>query len=184
MPRTMEELLTRPGVARKTANVVLGSGYGIADGVVVDTHVERLSRRLGLSRGKNPEAIEQDLMRVVPRDSWIDLGHLLIWHGRQVCQARKPACDACPVRPLCPSAAIFLAGGRPAWERNGASGAATKSKGKAAPARAEARAAAKKKPAKKRPATKKPATKMPATKKPATKKPATKKPGARSGRKK
>ncbi|HEU4333715.1 MAG TPA: endonuclease III [Candidatus Eisenbacteria bacterium] len=171
VPHTMEELLTLPGVARKTANVVLGSGYGIAVGVVVDTHVERLSRRLGLSRGKDPVAIEQDLMRVVPRDSWIDIGHLLIWHGRQVCQARKPACDACPVRALCPSAEIFLAGGRPAWERNGATGAATKKKGTVA--------AMKKPAAKKQPAAKtkgKPAVK----KKPA----ATSKPAARGAKKK
>jgi endonuclease-3 len=125
VPRTMEELLTLPGVARKTANVVLGTGFGVAAGVVVDTHVERLSRRLGLSRGKNPEAIEQDLMRVVPRDAWIDLSHLLIVHGRQVCQARKPACDRCPLLALCPSAAVFLGGGRPAWETGGATGTAT-----------------------------------------------------------
>jgi endonuclease-3 len=159
VPRTMDELLTLPGVARKTANVVLGTGYGIAVGVVVDTHVERLSRRLGLSRGKDPVAVEQDLMRTVPRESWIDLGHLLIWHGRQVCQARKPACDVCPVRALCPSAEIFLAGGRPAWERNGASGAATKSKGKGA---ARKKLVAKREPGKpkKKPAAgKKPAAK-------------------------
>jgi len=142
VPRTMEELLTLPGVARKTANVVLGTGYGVAAGVVVDTHVERLSRRLGLSRGKNPEAIEQDLMRVVPRGSWIDLSHLLIFHGRQVCQARKPACDRCPLRSLCPSAATFLAGGRPAWENGGATGTATTV---ATPARSNAKAAAKRK---------------------------------------
>jgi len=117
VPKTMEELLTLPGVARKTANVVLGVGYGIADGVVVDTHVERLSRRLGLSKGKNPEAIEQDLMKVVPRDRWIGISHLLIDHGRQVCKARKPACDRCPVAGLCPSARYFLAGKVPPGER-------------------------------------------------------------------
>ncbi|MEK7348367.1 MAG: endonuclease III [Candidatus Eisenbacteria bacterium] len=117
VPKTMEELLTLPGVARKTANVVLGVGYGIADGIVVDTHVERLSRRLGVSKGKNPEAIEQDLMKVVPRERWIEFSHLLIDHGRQVCQARKPACDRCPVAALCPSARYFLAGKVPPAER-------------------------------------------------------------------
>jgi endonuclease-3 len=171
VPRTMDELLTLPGVARKTANVVLGVGYGIAAGVVVDTHVERLSRRLGLSRGRNPEEIERDLMRLVPRDAWIELSHLLIFHGRQVCQARKPMCGTCPLRDLCPSAALFLAGERPAWESNG-----TKPPGK--------RAAAKE-PAVKRAAAKKPAKKTPAKKKPAKKKPAAK-PSARgrSGKRK
>jgi len=110
VPQTMDELLTLPGVARKTANVVLGVGFGIAVGVVVDTHVERLSHRLGLSRGKDPVAIEQDLMRIVPREDWIDLSHLLIFHGRQTCQARKPACGLCPVASLCPSAVYYLAG--------------------------------------------------------------------------
>ncbi len=117
VPKTMEELLTLPGVARKTANVVLGVGYGIAAGIVVDTHVERLSRRLGLSKGKNPEAIEQDLMKVVPREGWIEFSHLLIDHGRQVCQARKPACDRCPVATFCPSGRYFLAGKIPPGEK-------------------------------------------------------------------
>ncbi|HEU4724331.1 MAG TPA: endonuclease III [Candidatus Eisenbacteria bacterium] len=117
VPSTMEELLTLPGVARKTANVVLGVGFGIAVGVVVDTHVERLSRRLGLSKGKNAVAIEQELMRVVPREEWIAVSHLLIDHGRQVCQARKPACARCPVTSFCPSARYFLAGKTPPAER-------------------------------------------------------------------
>ena len=117
VPKTMEELLTLPGVARKTANVVLGVGYGIAAGIVVDTHVERLSRRLGLSKGKSPEAIEQDLMKAVPREGWIEFSHLLIDHGRQVCQARKPACDRCPVASLCPSGRYFLAGKVPPGEK-------------------------------------------------------------------
>ncbi|HEX7078238.1 MAG TPA: endonuclease III [Candidatus Eisenbacteria bacterium] len=117
VPRTMEDLLTLPGVARKTANVVLGTGYGLAEGVVVDTHVERLSRRLGLSKGKNPEEVERDLMRLVPREEWILLSHLLIFHGRRICDARKPRCEACPVAGLCPSAAIFAAGKKPPWER-------------------------------------------------------------------
>jgi endonuclease-3 len=154
VPRTMEELLTLPGVARKTANVVLGVGYGIAAGVVVDTHVDRLAHRLGLSDGKNPEAIERDLMRVVPREDWIDLSHLLIFHGRQVCQARKPACGACPVAALCPSAPYYLAGKEPpargskamARERSAASGAGKKPAGKKKTA-ARKRPTAKPKPA-------------------------------------
>jgi endonuclease-3 len=116
VPRTMEELLTLPGVARKTANVVLGVGYGIAEGVVVDTHVERLSRRLGLSRGKDPVAIEQELMRALPREEWIGFSHLLIFHGRLTCRARKPACERCVVSALCPSGPIFLAGKVPPAE--------------------------------------------------------------------
>jgi endonuclease-3 len=117
VPRSMEELLTLSGVARKTANVVLGVGYEIAAGVVVDTHVERIARRLGLSRGKNPEEIERDLMGAIPRERWIQLAHLLIFHGRRTCQARKPICIECPVGDLCPSAPYFLAGKTPPWER-------------------------------------------------------------------
>jgi endonuclease-3 len=104
VPRTMDELLQLPGVARKTANVVLGTAYGIAVGVVVDTHVTRLTGRLGLSKSTTPEQIEQDLMRVVPRERWIIFAHQLIWHGRRICQARKPNCDVCPLAPHCPSA--------------------------------------------------------------------------------
>jgi endonuclease-3 len=104
VPRTMDELLTLPGVARKTANCVLGNAYGIAVGVVVDTHVFRLSHRLGLSDGKNPEKVEQDLIDLVPRSEWIDVSHLLILHGRKTCDARKPRCDACVLSDLCPSA--------------------------------------------------------------------------------
>ena len=104
VPRTMDELLELPGVARKTANVVLGTAYGIAAGVVVDTHVTRLAARLALTREKLPEKIERDLMQVIPRDRWILFAHQLIWHGRRVCQARKPKCDTCPLVPHCPSA--------------------------------------------------------------------------------
>jgi endonuclease III len=104
VPRTMDELLQLPGVARKTANVVLGTAYGIAAGVVVDTHVTRLSERLGLSREKAPEKIEADLMKLVPHDRWILFSHQIIWHGRRVCEARKPKCDTCPLAPYCPSA--------------------------------------------------------------------------------
>ena len=106
VPRTMDELLSLPGVARKTANVVLGTAFQIAVGVVVDTHVSRLSQRLGLTKAEDPVRIEQDLMRLVPQDHWIRLSHQLIWHGRRVCAARKPACDRCSLREWCPSAGV------------------------------------------------------------------------------
>src|SRR5579864_8615526 len=101
VPRTMDELLTLPGVARKTANVVLGTAFGIAVGVVVDTHVIRLSNRLDLSRNTDPKKIEQDLMQVIPPEKWVLFSHQLIWHGRKVCQARKPRCAECNLEPLC-----------------------------------------------------------------------------------
>ena len=101
VPRTMEEILTLPGVARKTANVVLGTAYGIAKGVVVDTHVIRLSRRLDLSRKIEPTKIERDLMAVLPEDKWIAFSHQLIWHGRRVCVARKPRCVDCNLEKIC-----------------------------------------------------------------------------------
>jgi endonuclease-3 len=101
VPRTMDELLTIPGVARKTANVVLGTAYGIAVGVVVDTHVTRLSNRLDLSRNSDPKKIEQDLMKIIPQEQWIQFSHQLIWHGRRVCQARKPKCAECNLESLC-----------------------------------------------------------------------------------
>jgi endonuclease-3 len=101
VPRTMDELLTLPGVARKTANVVLGTAFGLAVGVVVDTHVTRLSNRLDLSRNTDPKKIEQDLMRVIPRDKWILFSHQLIWHGRKICVARKPKCAECNLEILC-----------------------------------------------------------------------------------
>ena len=118
VPSTMEDLLTLPGVARKTANVVLGTGFGIADGIVVDTHVDRLAHRLGLTRGLTPGQVEQDLMKVVPRPEWILFAHLLIFHGRRICVARKPGCGTCPVQDLCPSAPYFLSGKLPPWERS------------------------------------------------------------------
>jgi endonuclease-3 len=121
VPRSMEELRKLPGVARKTASVVLGVSYGIAEGVVVDTHVHRVSRRLGLSRGRTAEQVEQDLMRILPREDWIDYAHLVIFHGRRICRARKPRCGECPVADLCPSATYFLNGKVPPWERAGAS---------------------------------------------------------------
>jgi len=101
VPRTMEEILTLPGVARKTANVVLGTAYGIASGVVVDTHVIRLSRRLDLSKHEDPKKIEEDLMRVIPKEKWITFSHQLIWHGRRVCVARKPRCIDCNLESIC-----------------------------------------------------------------------------------
>ena len=101
VPRTMEEMLTLPGVARKTANVVLGTAYGIPSGVVVDTHVQRLARRLDLTKNTDPKKIEQDLMRIIPQGKWILFGHQLIWHGRRVCQARKPRCMECNLERLC-----------------------------------------------------------------------------------
>ena len=101
VPRTMEEILTLPGVARKTANVVLGTAYGIASGVVVDTHVMRLSQRLDLTRNQDPKKIEQDLMAIIPQDKWIQFSHQLIWHGRRVCFARKPKCAECNLEKLC-----------------------------------------------------------------------------------
>ena len=103
VPATMAELLTLGGVARKTANVVLGVVYGIADGVVVDTHVSRLSLRLGLTKNKTPEKIEQDLIKVVPEHDWVQFSHWLISHGRKVCVARKPRCSVCFLQEICPS---------------------------------------------------------------------------------
>lgn len=103
VPRTMEEILTLPGVARKTGNVVLGTAYGIASGVVVDTHVIRLSNRLELTKEQEPKKIEQDLMKIIPKEKWIQFSHQLIWHGRRVCVARKPKCVMCNLEPLCHS---------------------------------------------------------------------------------
>jgi endonuclease III len=101
VPRTMEEMLTLPGVARKTANVVLGTGYGLATGVVVDTHVFRIAHRLKLSSQGTPEKVEQDLLKLVPRERWISFGHQVIWFGRKICQARKPLCADCPLESIC-----------------------------------------------------------------------------------
>lgn len=101
VPKTMEELLTVPGAARKTANVVLGTAYGIATGVVVDTHVQRIARRLDLTRNDDPVKIEQDLMKVIPRERWILFSHQVIHFGRQICVARKPRCASCPLDSVC-----------------------------------------------------------------------------------
>jgi len=101
VPRTMEELLKLPGVARKTANVVLGTAFGIASGVVVDTHVLRVSRRLDLTKNTDPKKVEQDLIHILPREKWILFSHQIIWHGRRVCHARKPKCIECNLEPIC-----------------------------------------------------------------------------------
>lgn len=103
VPQTMDEILTLPGVARKTANVVLGTAYGLATGMVVDTHVFRIMRRLKLSKQKTPEKVEQDLMKLVPQDRWISFGHQVIWFGRKICAARKPLCADCPLESICDS---------------------------------------------------------------------------------
>ena len=108
VPNTMEELRALPGVGRKTANVVLGNAFGKNEGVVVDTHVARLSQRLGLTKQKDAEKIERDLMKIVPREHWTDWSHWLIWHGRRRCFARKPDCSRCEVFRLCPSGKLFL----------------------------------------------------------------------------
>ena len=101
IPRTMEEMLSLPGVARKTANVVLGTAFGIPTGIVVDTHVFRISRRWKFSTQKTPEKVERDLMELVPKERWIDFGHQVIHHGRRLCTARKPLCADCPMESLC-----------------------------------------------------------------------------------
>jgi endonuclease-3 len=106
VPKTMEELLTLPGVARKSANVVLGTAYALPSGVVVDTHIRRLSFRLGLTRETDPVKIEKDLMEAIPRDQWIWFGHALIAHGRQVCKAISPQCPRCVLNPLCPRVGV------------------------------------------------------------------------------
>jgi endonuclease-3 len=106
IPQTMDELLTLNGVARKTANVVLGNAFGIASGVVVDTHVSRVSQRLGLTENVQPEKIEKDLAEIVLVKDWIQFPHWLIAHGRKICQARKPKCEICPLENLCPSSLL------------------------------------------------------------------------------
>ena len=107
VPKTMEELVKLPGVARKTANIVLTNAYGVVAGVAVDTHVRRLAQRLGLSENKDPNKIEQDLMSIAPKDKWMRLTDLLIFHGRRVCTAKKPNCAGCVLNKICPSAFTF-----------------------------------------------------------------------------
>ncbi len=106
VPRTIEELSALPGVGRKTANVVLGNAFGINEGMVVDTHIRRLSTLLRFTKEKTPEKIERDLMDIFPSERWTMLAHLLIWHGRRVCDARKPRCEACVISHLCPSSRV------------------------------------------------------------------------------
>lgn len=106
VPRSMDDLVRLSGVGRKTANVVLGNAFGINDGVVVDTHVNRIANRLKLTKQKDPEKIERDLMKLVPRREWTLFSHLLIFHGRQVCQARTPKCEICAINTLCPSSKV------------------------------------------------------------------------------
>jgi len=107
VPNTMPELLELPGVARKTANIVLFNAYGKIEGIAVDTHVRRLARRLGLTQNEDPEKIEQDLMKIVPKTDWMKIADLLIFHGRRVCDAKKPKCEVCVLSKICPSAFTF-----------------------------------------------------------------------------
>jgi endonuclease-3 len=107
VPKTMEGILELPGVARKTANVVLSNAYGVVEGIAVDTHVRRLAKRLGFTANEDPVKIEQDLMKLVPKNKWMRFTDLLIFHGRRVCTAKKPKCEACIVNKLCPSAFTF-----------------------------------------------------------------------------
>ena len=107
IPRTMAELRPLPGVGRKTANVILGNAFGTSEGVTVDTHVLRLSALLRISRATDPEKLEQELMQLVPRDDWAVVSHLLIWHGRRICIANRPKCEACVLNDICPSAGII-----------------------------------------------------------------------------
>ncbi len=106
VPKTMDKLTTFPGVARKTANIVLSSSYGIIEGIAVDTHVKRLSQRLGLSKNKDPDKIERDLMEIVPKEGWFSISNLLIFHGRAICDAKKPKHDKCVLYDICPSREI------------------------------------------------------------------------------
>jgi endonuclease-3 len=108
VPRSMEQLVALPGVGRKTANVVLSTAYGLTMGIVVDTHVGRLSRRLGLTGETDPVKIERDLMGQLPKKEWIDFSHRMIYHGRAVCNARKPLCDACSMQPICPRHGVAI----------------------------------------------------------------------------
>ena len=109
VPDTMEDLITLPGVMRKTANIVLSSGYKKSEGIAVDTHVRRLSQRIGLTTENDPNKIERDLMEIVPKKDWIDFNYMLVTHGREVCSARKPLCPECLIKHLCPSAKKFYA---------------------------------------------------------------------------
>lgn len=110
VPNKMEDLISLPGVARKTANIVLANAYGVIEGIAVDTHVRRLAQRLGLTKNKDPNKIEADLMALAPKGEWSNLSHLLIFHGRKICRAKKPKCGACVLNTLCPSAMSKISG--------------------------------------------------------------------------
>lgn len=149
VPETLAELVTLPGVGRKTANVVLGVAFGKPEGVVVDTHVQRISQRLGWTKHTEPEKIERDLMKIFPQEDWDPIGHTLIFHGRRICSAARPACAACPVNDVCPSA--FKAekvGRKPLRVRPAAaaSGARKKARKKSAATSRSARGASKGRP--------------------------------------
>jgi endonuclease-3 len=159
VPETMAELVELPGVARKTANVVLGSALGKNEGVVVDTHVSRLAPRLGLSRETDPVKIEHDLMHLIPRDQWSLFAHRLIWHGRRVCHAKKPDCEHCTLAPLCPSAGLAAERMPPRAAPDAKAKPNRAQQAKAAAVRAAKPAA---KPAKAKPAKAKPAKAKPA----------------------
>jgi endonuclease-3 len=109
VPRQMEQLIALPGVARKTANVVLGNAYGVVEGVVVDTHVARVARRLGLTASDDPLTVEADLMARLPRTQWLSFAHQMIAHGRALCKAQRPLCPACPLNDLCPASSVAAA---------------------------------------------------------------------------
>ena len=106
IPKTLAELTRLPGVGRKTGSVILGVGFGLAEGIVVDTNVSRISELLGFTRQTDTGKIEQDLMKLIPNKDWIDFSHLMIWHGRSICKARRPVCSVCPISKLCPSASL------------------------------------------------------------------------------
>lgn len=137
IPDTMEELVELPGVARKTANVVLGTAMGKNEGVVVDTHVMRVSQRLGLTQEEDPAKIEQDLMRLVPRDQWTIFAHRMIWHGRRICTAKNPDHEHCLLAPICPSATLVPL--KPTRHAGGAKPAAKQTKAAAKPTKPAAR---------------------------------------------
>lgn len=113
IPKDLDALTTLPGVGRKTANVVLGTAFGISSGIVVDTHVKRLAKRLGLTKATSPEQVERDLIQLVPVSGWVDFSHRLIQHGRLVCKAIRPLCHQCPLESICPKVGVKIAGVRP-----------------------------------------------------------------------
>ncbi len=147
VPETMAELVELPGVARKTANVVLGNALGKAEGVVVDTHVTRLSQRLGLTRHTDPVKIEQDLMALIPREEWTAFSNRLIWHGRRVCDAKKPDHDHCLLAPVCPSATLVPLRAKPSISRAGVNPARSTSGPKKTVSKPTAKMPSSKKPA-------------------------------------